>query len=176
MKSDVTKPNLGLQYGTDSDSDVKEEKLALSDSFHESVTDLADRETSGDERAGPEEQSSLPSHPVKYEASNQDVDKDFSERPFCQSWLKYGECSWKNCKFKHRQPGVTDPRVNQEYALSKQRQRRVSLFQTVGTALGTLPVDQLTSSKFVEKEQLQRQELALRVIKYLGDMGFMDMD
>jgi hypothetical protein len=37
-------------------------------------------------------------------------------------------------------------------------------------------VDLLTSLKFVEKEQLQRQELALRVIKYLGDTGFMDMD
>jgi hypothetical protein len=172
----TTKPNLGLQYETDSDSDVKDEKPTLSDSSHDSTTDLIDPEASGDERAGPEEQSSLPGDPVKYEVLNHDVDKDFNERPFCQSWLKYGDCSWKNCKFKHRQPGVADPRANQEYALNKQRQRRVSLFQTVGTELDTLPVDQLTSSKFVEKEQLQRQELALRVIKYLGDMGFTDMD
>ena len=138
MKSDgaaATKLNLGLQYGTDSDSEVKEEKPALSDSSQESATDLADPEASGDERAGPEEQSSRSSDPVKYEASNHDVDKDLSERPFCQSWLKYGSCTWKNCKFKHRQPGVTDPRANQEYALNKQRQHRASLFQMVSSVL-----------------------------------------
>jgi hypothetical protein len=132
VKSDsaaTTKPNLGLQYGTDSDSDVKEEKPALSDSSQ--ATDLADPEASGDEREAPEEQSSRPSDPVKYEVSNQDIDKDFSERPFCQSWLKYGSCTWKNCKFKHRQPGVTDPKANQEYALNKQRHYRASLFQMV---------------------------------------------
>jgi len=131
----ITKPNLGLQYGTDSDSDAKEEKPTLSDSSHESATDLADPEGSGDERAGPEEQSSRPGDPIKYEASNHDVDKDSGERPFCQSWLKYGSCTWKNCKFKHRQPGVVDAGANQEYALSKQRQRRLSLFQTVRTPL-----------------------------------------
>lgn len=114
---------------------MKEEKLTLSDSSQESAADLADPEVSGDERAGPEEQSSRPSDRVNYEASNRDVDKDSGERPFCQSWLRYGSCTWKNCKFKHRQPGVMDPGANQEYALSKQRQRRASLFQTVGTAL-----------------------------------------
>jgi len=134
VKSDgtaATKPNLGLQYGTDSESEVKEGKPSLSDSSQDSATDSADSGASGDERAGPEEQSSRPSGPAKDEAWNPDVDKDFSERPFCQSWLKYGSCTWKNCKFKHRQPGVTDPKANQEYALSKQRQHRASLFQTV---------------------------------------------
>lgn len=125
-----------MTYGSDSDDD---EDLKA--------------DTASESSLAPDEESAK----IEDGAAQQDDTAEHSERPFCQSWLKYGTCTWKNCKFKHGLPGVTDSKANSTYAAKKRRQQRETLY-----------------NKFVETESLQKHAVALNVIKYLGETGFPD--
>lgn len=128
----------------------KLESLVTYESDSEDDGDLKEGTGSESGSAPDEESAKVEGTEVQHEAR-----KENNERPFCQSWLKYGTCTWRNCKFKHRLPGVTDYKANTDYATKKRRQHRETLY-----------------NKFVETESLQKHAVALNVIKYLGETGF----
>lgn len=112
------------------DSDESEDEDIDGDGDKRS--DVGSATMSSESGSAPEQQSAKAQEGTEGVSGSQKGDKEnFTERPFCQSWLKYGSCTWKNCKFKHRQPGVTDSKANSDYALQKQRQHRKKLYRKV---------------------------------------------
>lgn len=111
------------------DSDDSDDEEDDADGDKQSLSIMS---TSSDAGSAPEQRSAkAPEGSEPAPRSQKGEKENFTERPFCQSWLKYGSCTWKNCKFKHRQPGVTDSKANSDYALLKQQQHRKKLYRKV---------------------------------------------
>jgi Nuclear fragile X mental retardation-interacting protein 1 (NUFIP1) len=125
---------------------------------------------SSDSDAPPQEESSRrkgpgeASAPLNLEESSRRSKKkkavsgeDPNLQPYCRNWNTYGKCTWKNCKFRHERPGVTDSAVNERFAQHQQRTHRKTLYQ-----------------KWVEAELMEQKNQALQFVKYLGKEGFLD--
>ncbi|KAF2442598.1 hypothetical protein P171DRAFT_434072 [Karstenula rhodostoma CBS 690.94] len=151
--TDQQATDLGLGYGTDTESDrdssiLSESSVVSSDEFSEDDASDLDAEEAEDSDAPPEAQSSkivaaplVPPPPPPPRLPAPEVEAlNKSQTGVCQQWKLTGRCKYKYCKNKH---GGEEP-------------KRIGLYE-----------------KMVEQELDKADRLALEAIKYLGRNGFL---
>ena len=165
---DVDKAKNGAKHSKDTDRvlitsearDDGQELVASAESSPDpSVSDPdAPPDQEGTKTAQPGPSPPQRTQAIKAEAAKRDKDRSApTKRIYCKNWTSYGSCTWKNCKFLHELPGVTDTARNERYAQQQQVRTRKNLYR-----------------RFLEKEQLQQKDKVLRFVKFLGENGRLD--
>jgi hypothetical protein len=137
--------DLGLGYGSATDSEAESSVLSESSVVSSSDDSSEDSDGGSDESDGPPEPTSSKVGPPAIKVPPPPVAASIVRKPdkekMCNSWKQYGKCPFgHSCRFKH---------------IPKQ-EKRTGLYE-----------------KLVEQELVKTDQLALEAIKYLGQNGFL---
>jgi hypothetical protein len=147
-KEAPTTVDLGLGYGSATESDDDNSVLSESSVVSSSEESLADSDVESEESdAAPEPVSSKIAPPPintppRPQPAQAHMEQKSGKGKVCSSWKQHGKCSYgSSCKFKHP---------------SKEAPARAGLYE-----------------KLVEQELFKSDQLALDAIKFLGQNGFL---
>ncbi|KAF2808554.1 uncharacterized protein BDZ99DRAFT_499838 [Mytilinidion resinicola] len=142
----LSKNNLGLDYGSDTEStgESADSDDSSDSSDSDSDSDSVSESESDDEDSAPEEETSKAHLPLRV-SPPKDALKRKTAQTVCPYQKRSGKCTNKRCKFSH------PPEI-----AAKEPKKRVTLYD-----------------RMIEQEEKVADMLALQAIKYLGSTGFL---